>query len=350
MPFAPSSPARSPMRRPTTKSTTVGFWGHVDYIGVDAYLPLSTSNAPTIDEMTAAWTQPHFNGWIRDTLYQGKSAIDYYKSLSEQYGKQVIFTEVGYRSLDGANKDPGVFSGGTTVDYQEQQDCYTALYHVMENYGGQWLGGSFLWSYHAFANPMTDAGVPYTDYTTQWKPANDTITQHYSSPIHVTGLTRNGTAGADKLDGGYHNDVLNGAGGNDILWGGAGRDQLDGGEGGDTLTGGRGDDVLKGGAGENKAMFSGARADYDIVRNADGTVTVADSRSGQDGTDILADIRYAQFSDGDAGPECGRRAHADTYAHADTHTRRRRLPPFPPHPPSPARPASTRSSGRRARI
>ncbi len=167
----------------------------------------------------------------------------------------------------------------------------------MENYGGQWLGGSFLWSYHAFANPMTDAGVPYTDYTTQWKPANDTITQHYSSPIHVTGLTRNGTAGADKLDGGYHNDVLNGAGGNDVLWGGAGRDQLDGGEGGDTLTGGRGDDVLKGGAGENKAMFSGARADYDIVRNADGTVTIADSRSGQDGTDILADIRYAQFSD-----------------------------------------------------
>ena len=92
--------------------------------------------------------------------------------------------------------------------------------------------------------------------------------------------------------------MLNGAGGNDILWGGAGRDQLDGGDGDDTLTGGRGDDVLKGGAGENKAMFSGAQADYNIARNADGTITVADARADQDGTDILTDIRFAQFSDG----------------------------------------------------
>ena len=31
--------------------------------------------------MVEAWTKPHFNSWIRDTLYGGKSAVDYYKSL-----------------------------------------------------------------------------------------------------------------------------------------------------------------------------------------------------------------------------------------------------------------------------
>ncbi|MXQ13628.1 glycoside hydrolase family 113, partial [Microvirga makkahensis] len=217
----------------------VGFWDKVDYIGVDAYYPLSTVDNPTIDQMVDAWTRPHFNPWIRDTLLEGKSIVDYYKALSERYGKKVIFTEVGFRSMDGANRDPGVFGSGGTVDLQEQVDCYTALYRVMENYGGRWLAGSFLWSYYSFANPMAPveeggANVSWTDYTTQHKPANQTITEHYSSPAHTTGLVWNGTAAADRLDGGYHNDTLNGGGGNDILWGGAGADRMSGGTGNDT--------------------------------------------------------------------------------------------------------------------
>ncbi|MEZ0171933.1 hypothetical protein [Microvirga sp. TS319] len=217
---------------------TVGFWDKVDYIGVDAYYPMSTVNDPTVDQMVEAWTKPHSNPWIRDTLLGGKSIVDYYKALSDHYGKQVIFTEVGFRSMDGANKDPGVFGSGGTYDPQEQVDCYAALYKVMENYGGRWLAGSFLWSYYSFEHPMAPqaeggAGVSWTDYTTQDKPANETITYHYSSPVHTTGLVWNGTAGADKLDGGYHNDTLNGGGGNDVLWGGQGNDSLKGGAGND---------------------------------------------------------------------------------------------------------------------
>jgi serralysin len=226
----------------------VGFWDKVDYIGVDAYIPSSTVNDPTVDQIVDAWVKPHFNPWIRDTLHGGKSVVDYYKMLSEKYGKKVIFTEVGYKSMDGANKDPGVFGGSGTYDPQEQVDCYTALFKVMENYGGQWLAGSFLWSYYSFENPMAPVAeggrdVKWTDYTTQHKPANAVVTAHYSSPAHVTGLVWNGTSGADKLDGGYHNDTLNGAGGNDVLWGGAGNDVLSGGDGADAMTGGDGDDA-----------------------------------------------------------------------------------------------------------
>ena len=226
--------------------------------------------------MVRAWTETPVNEYIKN-IYGGKSVIEYYKALSEQYGKKMIFTEVGYRSLDGTNKDPGASGGNDPItDQLEQRDAYEALFKVMTTYGGQWLDGAFLWSYHPFENPeiggystkrLHDAGQ-----TRQFDRDHSLF-----SPIHVTGLTRNGTAGADKLDGGYHNDVLNGAGGNDVLWGGAGRDQLDGGDGADTLTGGRGDDLLKGGAGENKAMFSGAHADYNIARNSDGTITVADA-------------------------------------------------------------------------
>ncbi len=226
----------------------VGFWDKVDYIGVDAYYPLSTVDDPTVDQMVDAWVKPHFNPWIRDTLLGGKSIVDYYKALSAQYDKQVIFTEVGFRSMQGANKDPGVFGSGGTVDLQEQVDAYTALFRVMENYGGQWLAGSFMWSYYSFEHPMAPpseggAGVSWTDYTTQDKPANITIKDHYSAPTHSTGLVWNGTAGADNLDGGYHNDTLNGGAGNDTLWGGKGHDRLNGGQGADRLEGGIGNDT-----------------------------------------------------------------------------------------------------------
>jgi Ca2+-binding RTX toxin-like protein len=265
----------------------VGFWDKVDYIGVDAYIPSSTVNNPTVDQIVDAWVKPHFNPWIRDTLHGGKSVVDYYKALSEQYGKKVIFTEVGYKSMDGANKDPGVFGGSGTYDPQEQVDCYEALYKVMENYGGQWLAGSFLWSYYSFENPMTERDVPWTDYTTQHKPANAVVTAHYSGPAHGTGLVWNGTNVTDRLDGGYHNDTLNGAGGNDILWGGAGNDQLNG---------GLGNDILDGTNDEDTALLSGIRADYNIYSLSNGRFIVKDTRQNGDGIDELRNIEKVSFS------------------------------------------------------
>jgi Ca2+-binding RTX toxin-like protein len=276
--------------------TKVSFWDRVDYIGVDAYLPLTTSNTPTVDQMIRAWVEPHTNSWIRDTLYQGKSAIAYYKSLAEQYGKKVLFTEVGYRSMDGANKDPGVWADGGTVDHQEQVDAYEALYHVMKNYNGQWLDGACLWSHHPFENPEAH-GVQPTDYTPQNKPANNVITAGYSGPAHVTGLVWNGTTAADKLDGGYNNDTLNGGAGDDILWGGAGNDVFNGGSENDTLTGLWGNDTLDGGTGTNTAVFSGSRSNYTIVLNGDGSITVTDTRAGKDGVDKLRNVQFAKFSD-----------------------------------------------------
>ncbi len=127
----------------------VGFWDKVDFIGVDAYIPSSTVDDPTVDQIVDAWVGQHFNPRVRE-IHEGISVVDYYKSLSEQYGKQVVFTEVGYRSKNGANKDPGVFGGDGEVDFQEQVDAYTALFEVMENYGGQWLAGSLIWSYYSF--------------------------------------------------------------------------------------------------------------------------------------------------------------------------------------------------------
>ena len=214
----------------------VQFWDKVDYIGVDAYFSMTTSNSPTVQELVDSWITTNHAHPESQRIYGGTSVVDTWKNLSEQWGKKVIFTEIGYGSYDGVNKSPG-WIVGSTVDHQEQKDCYDALYQVMKNYGGQWLDGAFLWSYQTTLDP---AYLPPTDYTTQGKPANDVITAGYSSPTHETGLIWNGTSGADKLDGGYNNDTLNGGGGNDTLWGGAGHDVLKGGVGADRFEFGSG--------------------------------------------------------------------------------------------------------------
>src|SRR5262249_44048635 len=47
----------------------------------------------------------------------------------------------------------------------------------------------------------------------------------------------------------------------------------------------------------------GPRADYSVVHNADGSVTITDNRPGSpDGTDKLIDIGFARFADGTTIP------------------------------------------------
>jgi hypothetical protein len=262
----------------------VQFWDKVDYIGVDAYFSMTNSTSPSVAELVDSWIEKPING-NSIAVYGETSVVDTWKHLSEQWGRKVIFTEIGYGSYDGVNRSPG-WIVSDTVDRQEQTDCYEALYQVMKNYGGQWLDGAFLWSYQTNLDPAYLKG---NDYTTQGKPANDVITAGYSSPAHVTGLTWTGTAASDKLDGGYNNDTLLGNGGNDVLWGGAGHDGL---------TGGMGVDLLQGGDGQDTATFSGMRADYTVTRNANGSLQILDGHANRDGSDTIWNIETFRFSDG----------------------------------------------------
>lgn len=78
------------------------------------------------------------------------------------------------------------------------------------------------------------------------------------------------------------------------LTGTSGADMLIGSVGPDRLSGLGGDDSLDGGAGIDTATFSGARANYSVIRTAAGLSVV----SSAEGTDTLTDIERLQFSDG----------------------------------------------------
>ena len=61
----------------------ISFWGELDYIGVDAYFPLTSEATPSVDMLKQKW---------KDPLYG-------IKIIQRKFKKPVIFTEYGYKSI-----------------------------------------------------------------------------------------------------------------------------------------------------------------------------------------------------------------------------------------------------------
>jgi len=125
----------------------------------------------------------------------------------------------------------------------------------------------------------------------------------YVSIENLTGSSHADTLAGDNdrnvLRGLAGDDFIFGHGGNDTIDGGAGRDYLFGGDGNDRITGGRGNDTIDGGRGWDTALYSGNRADYDVVSNADGSTSVFHSRGTRnDGIDLLINVEVLEFVDG----------------------------------------------------
>jgi Ca2+-binding RTX toxin-like protein len=109
-----------------------------------------------------------------------------------------------------------------------------------------------------------------------------------------------GTAGRDTINGLDGDDTIAGLAGKDQLDGGAGDDLIDAGPGPNKVTGGAGNDTIDGGTGPgDSAIYSGNRADYDVVLLGTGSIQIADLRGGSpDGTDLVKNIETFTFADG----------------------------------------------------
>jgi Ca2+-binding RTX toxin-like protein len=81
--------------------------------------------------------------------------------------------------------------------------------------------------------------------------------------------------------------------------GNSGDNVLSGLGGVDVLIGGGGNDTLYGGAGEDTVIFSGARDDYRVTANPDGSISLVHLNGGADGSDTVSGAEVFRFSDGD---------------------------------------------------
>ncbi len=144
---------------PADEFTRVSFWPQVDLLGLDVYPPLTSRTNPTRQELVDAWRRNR----------AGHDMVAAYRDFQGAHGKPLIFTEVGYRSLDGTNRAPWDWQASATEDPAEQADCYQALYEVWSGETA-WMRGLFWWSWG-----VTAPGAGDTNYDAWGKPAEDVL-------------------------------------------------------------------------------------------------------------------------------------------------------------------------------
>lgn len=138
------------------------WWDAVDYIGVDAYYPLSDRPNPSLAELKAAWSQ--------------KGYLALLSGLSARHRKPVLFTEIGYRSVEGAGSAPWDWQRSARVSEEEQANCYRAAIDVLS--GQPWFAGFFWWSWAA---TLTQGGPGDSGYTPAGKAAEKVLADFYLS-------------------------------------------------------------------------------------------------------------------------------------------------------------------------
>ncbi len=151
----------------------IGFWGSLDYIGISAYYPLmqGTDN-PSVSSLVGNW-----QWWDQNQLSQ----------LSTQYGKQLLFAEIGYVSTNGAHNAP-CCTWNQGYNGTEQANDYQALFSYWA--GSSELAGLFLWNWDS--NPNY-GGNGNQDYSPQNKPAQQVMTTWFNGS--GTPMSGGGTGG-----------------------------------------------------------------------------------------------------------------------------------------------------------
>ena len=140
----------------------ISFWQELDYIGVDAYFPLSKTQTPNIKTLNTKWIKE----------------VDLLKSFSTQHHKKIIFTEFGYKSTHFSAWNQweieNVKQDGN-VNLKAQANAYYSLFNSVWNQ--QWFEGGFLWKW--YADDGKSGGLKNSDYTPQHKPVEKIIKHYY---------------------------------------------------------------------------------------------------------------------------------------------------------------------------
>lgn len=138
------------------------FWEDLDYIGIDAYFPLSEEKTPSVEQLKKGW-QP----W--------KNKIT---ELSKKKDRPVLFTEFGYRSMDYSAKKPWlVDEHEALVNLEAQVNAKKAIFS--EFWNEDWFAGGYVWKW--FIEHDKVGGHKDNRFTPQNKPAQKVITEYYKT-------------------------------------------------------------------------------------------------------------------------------------------------------------------------
>ncbi len=107
----------------------VPFWDLLDYIGIQAYFPLTDAVNPTLDQLDSGWDR----------------VMTQLRQFAQKRSQPIVFTELGYnRSAQAAARPWDDREGGPKADQIKLRCMRIALRRIESEH---WLRGVFLWKW-----------------------------------------------------------------------------------------------------------------------------------------------------------------------------------------------------------
>lgn len=127
----------------------IDFWDQLDYIGIQAYFPLTELNNPNLENLKKGW-KPHLKNM---------------EILHKKYNKQIIFTELGYKSRKDAAIHPWEWIDYENIDISEyseetQINCYQSFFDNV--WYKEWFSGVHIWQFRNDYEPHERFDLDFT--------------------------------------------------------------------------------------------------------------------------------------------------------------------------------------------
>lgn len=114
------------------ETDNLDFADALDFVGVNFYYPLSSSDTPTDEQLLSKMEQ---------TL----SSLD---KLSSKWGKPYVLTEIGYRSISAPWEHPHAEAGNAEESERDQARCYQAVFAALPNHPA--CKGLYWWKWPSY--------------------------------------------------------------------------------------------------------------------------------------------------------------------------------------------------------
>lgn len=136
------------------------FWDALDFIGLNCYYPLSKSDTPSKRALTKAFDK-----------VMAKAA-----TVCKKYNKQLVFTEIGFRSVESPWKNPHAKENGRPFNEAHQQLCYEVVLKGIQN--KNWCNGILWWKWPSH---LSYRGQQNTGFSPNSKQTENVIDKYFKT-------------------------------------------------------------------------------------------------------------------------------------------------------------------------
>ena len=174
---------------PYNEANEIQFWGDLDYIGISAYYSLSNEQIPQVGTMLASWQNIH-----NISL----------QPLVNRWNKPIIFTEVGFRSINQGAYYPAEWFRSANFEEIGQANAFEAMFSFFDN--KSYMAGMQIWDVSSDPNY---GGQGNTDFTFVNKKAESTVKKWFTGSSITVPLTAMSPTARMGLQNNFSVDIKN---------------------------------------------------------------------------------------------------------------------------------------------